>query len=138
MIAAPRKIAAQEKLLSQKQAERDTLKESLTELRKAADGKSLQLKSNEAKIQDLQGKLNAAASNKEYQIISSQIAADNMANSVLEDEILEALEKVDKRLQDIEATEEAMKDQEAQNSRNKTTSRRDPRWTGRGRRKTGS
>ena len=37
-----------------------------------------------------------------------------MANSVLEDEILEALEKVDKRLQDIEATEEAMKDQEAQ------------------------
>ena len=73
----PRKIAAQEKLLSQKQAERDTLKESLTELRKAADGKSLQLKSNEAKIQDLQGKLNAAASNKEYQIISSQIAAEH-------------------------------------------------------------
>ena len=72
-----------------------TLKEKLLELRKSADGKSLQLKSNEAKNLDLTAKLNAASSNKEYEIISSQIEADKMANSVLEDEILEALDKVD-------------------------------------------
>lgn len=109
----PRQIAAQERVLKQKEAERDALKETLTELRKAADGKSLQLKSNEAKIQDLQGKLNAAASNKEYEIISSQIEADEMANSVLEDEILEALEKVDQCQQDITSAEEAMTEQQA-------------------------
>lgn len=108
----PRQIAAQERVLKQKEDERDALKEKLIELRKAADGKSLQLKTNESKIQDLQGKLNAAASNKEYEIISSQIEADRMANSVLEDEILEALEKVDACQQDIAATEESMKEQQ--------------------------
>jgi len=34
-------------------------------------------------------------SNREYQVLLDQIAADEMANSVLTDEILEALEKVD-------------------------------------------
>src|SRR6185369_17849408 len=38
---------------------------------------------------------NAAASNREFDIIRSQIEADTVANSVLEDEILDALEKVD-------------------------------------------
>ncbi|MDG2388850.1 MAG: hypothetical protein P8M30_05975 [Planctomycetaceae bacterium] len=108
----PRIIATQERLRDQKQEERDSLKTKLIDLRKTADGKSLQLKSNEAKIQDLQGKLNASTTNKEYEIISSQIAADNMANSVLEDEILEALEKVDQGLQAIADAEEAIKTQE--------------------------
>lgn len=109
----PRQIAAQERALKQKEDEKNALKEKLTELRKAADGKSLQLKSNEAKIQDLKGKLNAAASNKEYEIISSQIEADEMANSVLEDEILEALDKVDQCQQDISDADEAIQEQQA-------------------------
>ena len=61
----------------------------------AADQKSLQLKTNEAKITELKVKLNQATSNREFDIIKSQIDADTMANSVLEDEILEALEKID-------------------------------------------
>ena len=64
-------------------------------IRMAADQKQLQLKSNEDKVKDLRRKLNAATSNREYQILLEQIAADEMANSVLADEILEALEKVD-------------------------------------------
>jgi predicted nucleic acid-binding Zn-ribbon protein len=36
-----------------------------------------------------------AQSNKEYQLLKDQIAADKQANSVLADEILEALEKLD-------------------------------------------
>jgi predicted nucleic acid-binding Zn-ribbon protein len=39
--------------------------------------------------------LNAAASNREYQALKDQIAADQMAGSVLADEILEAMEKID-------------------------------------------
>jgi len=64
-------------------------------LRMAADQKQLQLKSGEDKVKDLRRKLNAAASNREYQVLLEQIAADEMTNSVLTDEILEALEETD-------------------------------------------
>ncbi len=70
-------------------------KEKLKQLRMLADQKSLQLKTNEQKIDELQVKLHSCTSNREYDIFKSQIEADKMANSVLEDEILEVLEKVD-------------------------------------------
>ncbi len=60
-----------------------------------ADQKQLQLRSDEGKIQDLKVKLNQAKNNREYQALKEQIAASEMANSVLADEILDALEKVD-------------------------------------------
>jgi uncharacterized protein len=60
-----------------------------------ADQKQLQLKSNEAKILELRVKLNQCGTNREFQALKDQIAADEMANSVLADEILEGLEKVD-------------------------------------------
>jgi uncharacterized protein len=75
--------------------------------RMAADQKQLQLKSGEDKVKELRRKLNAAASNREYQAFLEQIAADEMANSVLADEILEALEKVDAFQKDIAAAEAA-------------------------------
>ncbi len=61
----------------------------------AADQKQLQLKTCENKMQDLKRKLNEASSNREYQALLEQIAADEMAKSVLEDEILEALGNID-------------------------------------------
>ena len=60
-----------------------------------ADQKQLLLKSGEDKIINLRGKLNACSTNREYQALKDQIAADEMANSVLADEILESLEKID-------------------------------------------
>ncbi len=53
----------------------------------------------------MKAKLNAAQSNREYQAFRDQIAADEMANSVLADEILEGLEKIDE-LQKIAAEAE--------------------------------
>ena len=53
------------------------------------------LKSGEDKIVNLRAKLNACSTNREYQALKDQIAADEMAGSVLADEILEALEKID-------------------------------------------
>jgi predicted nucleic acid-binding Zn-ribbon protein len=61
----------------------------------AADQKQLELKTGENKIADLRRKLNEAQSNREYQALLVQIAADEMAKSVLEDEILETLGKID-------------------------------------------
>jgi uncharacterized protein len=97
----PRQVKARQQILAKKQAEIDTFKAELKLARVAADQKNLQLKTNESKIADLRGKLNQATSNREFDIIRSQIDADTMANSVLEDEILEVLEKVDQIQQKI-------------------------------------
>ncbi len=70
-------------------------RESLKATRMNADRKQLQLAEREARIEDLKAKRNACDSNREYQLLSDQIAADEQANSVQSDEILELLEKVD-------------------------------------------
>lgn len=87
---------------AQREANLARLVDELTKLQgdhKAArvrsDQKQLLLKSGEDKIENLRVKLNAAASNREYQALKDQIAADQMAGSVLADEILEAMEKID-------------------------------------------
>jgi uncharacterized protein len=64
-------------------------------LRVESDKKQLLLKGNEDKVKELRRKLNAATTNREYQLLLDQIAADEMANSVLADEILESMDKVD-------------------------------------------
>lgn len=61
----------------------------------AADQKQLQLKEREVRVSNLKAKLNEAASNREFDTLKEQIAADEQANSVLSDEILEALEHID-------------------------------------------
>jgi predicted nucleic acid-binding Zn-ribbon protein len=91
----PRQITARQQLLDKKRAELEARRAKLKQLKVSADQKNLQLKTNEAKIHDLQGKLNAAASNREFDALRTQIDADKMANSVLEDEILEALDGCD-------------------------------------------
>ena len=63
--------------------------------RVAIDQKQLLLRSGEAKIFDLKNKLNTCHTNREYQALRDQILADEMANSVLSDEILEAMERGD-------------------------------------------
>jgi hypothetical protein len=102
----PRQVKARQQNLNKKQAELDTLKAELKQTRMLADQKNLQLKTNESKIAQLQAKLNQATSNREFDVIKSQIDADTMANSVLEDEILEVLEKVDQQQQKIKQIEE--------------------------------
>jgi predicted nucleic acid-binding Zn-ribbon protein len=59
------------------------------------DRKQLDLRSGEQKIVDLKQKLNTCSSNREYQALLEQIAAAEMASSVLADEILEAMERID-------------------------------------------
>lgn len=92
----PRQLKAREQLATQAQADLAARKDELKTLRLSADRKSLDLKTQEAKIADLKAKLNAASSNREYEIIRGQIDADTMAKSVLEDETLELFEKLDR------------------------------------------
>ncbi|MCA9111135.1 MAG: hypothetical protein KDA52_14380 [Planctomycetaceae bacterium] len=92
----PRQVKAREALMQKAEAELASKREALKQAKASADRKALDLKTNEGKIAGLRAKLNAASSNKEFDIIKGQIEADTVANSVLEDEILEALETVDR------------------------------------------
>jgi len=69
-------------------------KDTLQKAKMFADDKELQLRERENRISDVQSKLNSCSSNREYQAFVEQIAADEQANSVLSDEILEMLEKI--------------------------------------------
>ena len=91
----PKQIKARETNIARLEAELAQLKADVKTARVATDQRQLLLKSGESKILDLKAKLNAANSNREYQALKDQIAADEMANSVLADEILEAMEKID-------------------------------------------
>lgn len=113
----PRQLKVRNTATVTKQTDLDNHKQKLKQLKMVADQKSLQLKTNEAKISDLKGKLNQAASNREFDIIRGQIEADKVANSVLEDEILEALEKVDAVQAEIKRLEEEVKSAQAEEAR---------------------
>jgi len=73
----------------------EEIQQAAKKIKRAIDKKQLDLKTSENKIDDLKAKLNACSSNKEYQTLREQIAATEMANSVLADEILESMEKTD-------------------------------------------
>jgi len=95
LAAGPKQIAAQMNQLKHAEHEQEQVAEDLKKARKHADEKQLLLRSSEAKINDLEAKRNTAKTNREYQLLGEQIEADKMAIKVLEDEILESLERVD-------------------------------------------
>jgi hypothetical protein len=105
----PRQVLAGNAGIKQREDELNKLHEELKTMRKNIDQQQLQLKSNEQKIKELDTKLNTAATNREYQILKDQIAADKMANSVLEDEIIEMMEQVDVFQPRIAAAEAVLK-----------------------------
>lgn len=91
----PKQVQAAEASHKKFEADLAKAKETYKQAKMAADEKQLQLKTREMKIVDLRVKLNQAESNQIYQTLKDQIAADEKANSVLSDEILEALENLD-------------------------------------------
>jgi len=108
LAAGPRQVAARTRQVEAAEAGRASAQEAVKQARLAADQKQLQLKSAEVKIRDLGAKLNACKTNREYQTLTEQIAADRMATRVLEDEILEALERVDALKPAVPAAEQAL------------------------------
>ncbi|MBM4010725.1 MAG: phospholipase [Planctomycetes bacterium] len=95
LAAGPRAVAARTRQVQAAEAKKAAAADELKKAKVAADQKQLQLKSAESKILDLERKLNACKTNREYQTLRDQIAADRMATQVLEDEIIEALERID-------------------------------------------
>lgn len=91
----PRVLKVKQQATAAKLTDLENQRARYKQLRVAADQKSMLHKGNETKIDQLKAKLNQAASNREFDAFRTQIAADTMANSVLEGEILDLIEKVD-------------------------------------------
>jgi predicted nucleic acid-binding Zn-ribbon protein len=101
----PRQIQIAEMSVKKCETDLAQAKDVYRQAKMASDEKQLQLKHREAKLVDVQAKLNMAQSNKEYQLLKDQLAADKQANSVLADEILESLEKLDELQAAVKAAE---------------------------------
>ena len=104
----PRQVAAGQYNVAQVEEELGQAKAVVKRAKANCDERQLQLKTNESRIEDLRGKLNAASSNKEYQAFKEQIAADEMANSVLADEILEMFDKIEEHEANVNAVEQKL------------------------------
>ena len=72
----PRQVKASEVHLQGLEEKCAAEKESLKQTRMSADSKQLQLRQREDRIKDLQIKLNGCSSNREFQALKEQIAAD--------------------------------------------------------------
>ena len=101
----PKQIKASEANVARLNGLLDEAKAAYQRLRMTSDEKELQLKEREQRILDIRSKLNSASTNKEYQAFIEQIAADEQANSVLSDEILEFFDKVEEGNQAVQAAE---------------------------------
>jgi predicted nucleic acid-binding Zn-ribbon protein len=91
----PKQVRAREANVAQLEARLAESRERAKQTQMALDRKQLDLKAGEQKVIDLRVKLNTANNNREYQALLEQIAAAEMAGSVLQDEILEGLDKLD-------------------------------------------
>jgi predicted nucleic acid-binding Zn-ribbon protein len=98
----PAQIKAGEANHEKLQHKLEQAKEQLTRLKVRSDDRQLQLQEREDRINDWKAKLNTCGSNREYQALKEQIAADEQANNVLMGEILEALEELDQRQETID------------------------------------
>ena len=96
LAAGPRAVDARTKVVEACTAKVASHQEEVKKARLTGDQKQLQLRSMEARIADSEAKRNAAKTNREYQLLGEQIAADAEARGVLEDEILEALGEIDR------------------------------------------
>ena len=91
----PRRIAASQKKVAAAEQACVDQKEQIQLLKKSVDQNSLNLNSREADIQKLTGQLNQASSNKEYDIIQSQVSAARAGDAELEDKILSLFSQID-------------------------------------------
>ncbi|TWU25974.1 zinc ribbon domain-containing protein [Bythopirellula polymerisocia] len=104
----PRQVQARQSNVTLQETALSTAQDKVLQTKKAIDQKQLDLKSSENKILDWKVKLNTASSNREYQTFTEQIAAAEMANSVMADEILEAMEKADQLSLEVKEVEKAL------------------------------
>ena len=105
----PRQVKAHQASVAKLEEDLATAENLVKESRLAADRKQLDIKDQEAKIDKWGVQLNSAASNQEFKALQEQIEAGKMAASVLEDETLELLGRIDEFEQGVEQAKQNLK-----------------------------
>lgn len=122
----PRAIAISEKQVAAAEQQIEQQKAAIKAARKHADELNLKLKTHEANLRKLEGQLNAASSNKEYDIIKGQIETAKKERGEIEETALAAMEEIDSsqlRLKQLEA-ELVTKKQAAQSTKSSVDAKR--------------
>lgn len=121
----PTAIAAAEREVAMAEQWIEDQKAAIKLARKNSDELSLKLKTKEAELRKLDGQLNAASSNKEFDITKTQIASGSAERAELENAAFEAMESIDTALADLKQLESDLKlrRQEAQSVRAEVESR---------------
>ncbi len=102
----PQSITVAEKQVTQAEQKIEEQKAKIKQTRKTADDLNLKLKTKEAELKKVQGQLNAATSNKEFDIFKGQIASIGSERAELENAAFEAMEEIDAtqaKLKELEA-----------------------------------
>jgi predicted nucleic acid-binding Zn-ribbon protein len=109
--SGPKTLAARQALLATRQAALAAARKALQDEKVQIKKREHQLQAQQAKIDDLKGKLNTVRKNEEYKAIQNQIAHDQSTMGKLEDEILSAYTRLDEEtaaLTTLEAEVEAL------------------------------
>ena len=91
----PKQIRAGRQAAERREQELADAKDARKKTRMEYDDQIVQLKQREAKLEKLQRDLNECRKNDAFRTLKDQIAAERQANSVLEDEILDKMEKLE-------------------------------------------
>ncbi len=102
----PKVVATARAKLDSAENQAAGVRKTMQQMRIDADAKQLQMKEREDKIHHWKGQLNTVKENREYQALQDQIAADTQANVVLSDEILEILESLDSKEEELKSVEQ--------------------------------
>ncbi len=103
MATGPKTLAARQAGLAKKQAEADAIKKAIRDATVQSDQKEGQLKGMQAKSDELRVKLNAIKKQVEYDAIRNQLAHDNLAQSKLQEEILDARILIEEQAETLKA-----------------------------------
>jgi len=113
LMKGPRLAQAHQEQIRQAENNLDQAKKAYNDTRLASHRKQLEYEQKLADIQRRKGRLLECDDNREYQLLKDQIAADEMAASVLADEAIELMTRVEEmavKVQEAEAALAAAKD----------------------------
>lgn len=110
----PKQIKARENNVKHLENELESAKESEKRIKLTVSERELTLKERENRILDIRAKLNSCSSNREYETFVEQIAADEQANSVLSDEILELFDKVSESSKVVKTANDSLQQSKSQ------------------------
>lgn len=108
LVGGPRRVQLCRNVEAEATKHLEKAQQELKRLKLIAADKQLQLKMRETKLEDFKAKRNACSSNREFTLLNTQIAADQQANTVLADEILETLESIDRQNEAIKAANDRL------------------------------